>query len=195
MNPIKRIHDLRYRIRLWWKIRRFRKRSRKIQIEMSMNVERMVAALQGAGVSAKEFSDAIGRALKHNPEIARNSRSAAQNMVAVGRRGAARGRHLRESVSRETTPQQWVPDDPLSMPHHQTIDCGVSGTPDPSRTNPGPRVTECTCGRPFHWLWLVGLNRMWSCRLWDFETGHSRVNESNIDPAYLPETPTRTVNR
>lgn len=195
MNPIKRIHDLRYRIRLWWKIRRFRKRSRKIQIEMSMNVERMVTALQGAGVSAKEFSDAIGRALKHNPEIARNSRSAAQNMVAVGRRGAARGRHLRESVPRETTPPQWFRDVNVGDHVHRPVDLITPQTPDPSRTDPGPRITECTCGRPFHWLWLVGLNRMWSCRLWDFETGHSRVNESNIDPAYLPETPTRTVNR
>lgn len=191
MNPIKRIHDLRYRIRVW----RTRRRQRKLIVKMSMNTERMASAFRSAGASMTEFSDALATAFQTDPKMTRKSRASYINTIKQGRRGAAVGRRLRENVPRETTPPQWFRDVNVGDHVHRPVDSITPQTPDPSRTDPGPRITECTCGRPFHWLWLVGLNRMWSCRLWDFETGHSRVNESDIDPAYLPETPTRTVNR
>lgn len=68
-------------------------------------------------------------------------------------------------------------------------------TLDSSRTAPGLRLRGCQCGRPFTTLVLIDDNRYWECDLRVNHFGHGNHRESDIDPAYLPETPTRTVKR
>ena len=178
-----------------WYIRRRRRKREKLIVKMSLETERMASAFMSAGASATEFANALRTTFKTTAKMTRKSRASYINAIKQGRRGAAAGRRLRKNVPRETSSPQGFRDYFIGDAVHRPIDSITPQTPDPSRTDPGPRITECTCGRPFRWLWLVGSKRMWSCHLWDHETGHSRVNESDIDPAYLPETPTRTVNR